>query len=777
MGDLRGPFASAAGKEGPAPSSPSAPNPDPSSIGSERWARAENLTRDIIQNVQPTTEFEERRKALINYIQRLIRDSLHCEVFPYGSVPLKTFLPDGDIDLTAFGAPMLEDGLANDIVYILEREHRNNAADFTVDDVQLISAEVKIVKCIVQNIVVDISFNQIGGLCSLCFLEKVDHIVGKDHLFKRSIILIKAWCYYESRILGAHHGLISTYALETLVLYIFHLFHSSLDGPLAVLYKFLDYFSKFDWENYCVSLTGPVRLSSLPDIVAEAPENGGGDFLLSNDFIRYCVSKFSVPSRGFETNARTFQQKHLNIVDPLKENNNLGRSVSKGNFYRIQSAFTFGARKLGTILLQSKENIADELNKFFENTLLRHGSAPRLGVEDFGPAVGHDSFFPTRPVSGSDSSRMEDVNCKMKSSCLADSTGDCTVKPNGISNEENRDQEGGLKLRQSALPPETVEAGTGNAFGDHLSGDKKQCLTLSNGNSTDFASSRAEKSAPVVGKPFFAPHLCFTKSASNGEMKRESSEEKPPERHGCNEGKGSEQNLLNDKNGALTVVNNARSDDSVCIDRAWPLATGGKSPRALNDLSDLSGDYDYYFRCMQYGRRCYEHLSALPIPPLPPPPFHVKNLSGPVWPPSQMIPNGFPQGSPNGFIPNQMFYPPNPRLVPNAAFGFEEMLKPRGTGTYFPNMNQPPHGYRHSKGGRIRAPLSSPRTNARKPTFTDTYTLDSNYHEMPHPRPAFPHSEVHPAIDQRDVNQSFSPRDKVHPNLNGPWMTDFPPEA
>ena len=39
---------------------------------------------------------------------------------------------------------------------------------------------------------------------------------------------------------------------------------------------------------------------------------------------------FSVPSRGVETNSRTFVQKHFNIVDPLKENNNLGRSVSKG---------------------------------------------------------------------------------------------------------------------------------------------------------------------------------------------------------------------------------------------------------------------------------------------------------------------------------------------------------------------------------------------------------------------------------------------------------------
>ncbi|KAH9716702.1 hypothetical protein KPL71_021553 [Citrus sinensis] len=80
-----------------------------------------------------------------------------------------------------------------------------------------------------------ISFNQLEGLSTLCFFELVDGIIGKDHLFKRNIILIKAWCYYESRILGAHHGLISAYSLETLVLYIFNLYHSTLDGLLAVM--------------------------------------------------------------------------------------------------------------------------------------------------------------------------------------------------------------------------------------------------------------------------------------------------------------------------------------------------------------------------------------------------------------------------------------------------------------------------------------------------------------------------------------------------------------
>jgi hypothetical protein len=82
----------------------------------------------------------------------------------------------------------------------------------------------------------------------------------------RRLLQVKAWCYYESRVLGAHHGLISTYALETLVLYIFNLFHTSLQSPLQVLYTFLDFFSKFDWGKYCLSIRGPVPLSGLPSL-------------------------------------------------------------------------------------------------------------------------------------------------------------------------------------------------------------------------------------------------------------------------------------------------------------------------------------------------------------------------------------------------------------------------------------------------------------------------------------------------------------------------------
>ena len=68
----------------------------------------------------------------------------------------------------------------------------------------------------------------------MLIVSQVDQLIGQDHIFKCSIILIKAWCFYESRILGAHHGLISTYALQILVLNIINVFHSSLPDPLAV---------------------------------------------------------------------------------------------------------------------------------------------------------------------------------------------------------------------------------------------------------------------------------------------------------------------------------------------------------------------------------------------------------------------------------------------------------------------------------------------------------------------------------------------------------------
>lgn len=68
-------------------------------------------------------------------------------------------------------------------------------------------------------------------------------------------------------------------------------------------------------------------IHSVLCFTAEIPEDSGKDLLLTNDFLNSCLSMFSVPR---DKNSRGFISKHLNILDPLKEDNNLGRSVSKG---------------------------------------------------------------------------------------------------------------------------------------------------------------------------------------------------------------------------------------------------------------------------------------------------------------------------------------------------------------------------------------------------------------------------------------------------------------
>ncbi|MBA0825773.1 hypothetical protein Goarm_010691, partial [Gossypium armourianum] len=161
-----------------------------------------------------------------------------------------------------------------------------------------------------------------------------------------------------------------------------------------VLYRFLEFFSKFDWENFCVSLWGPVPIRSLPDITAEPPRRDGGDLLLSKYFLDTCSSRYAVCQ---ENQGQPFVSKYFNVIDPLRLNNNLGRSVSKGNFFRIRSAFSFGAKKLARLLDCPKGDLYYEVNQFFMNTWERHGCGQR-------PDAPRNDLWPLR-FSNSDHTR------------------------------------------------------------------------------------------------------------------------------------------------------------------------------------------------------------------------------------------------------------------------------------------------------------------------------------------------------------------------------------
>ncbi|CAN0846843.1 hypothetical protein LINGRAHAP2_LOCUS4650 [Linum grandiflorum] len=686
-------------------SSPSAP------IDAANWKRAEAAAQLIIAQVQPTLVSEERRKTVIDYVQRLIRNSIGCEVLPFGSVPLKTYLPDGDIDLTAFGGANMEESLANDVRSILELEDQNTAAEFVVKDVQLIRAEVKLVKCLVQNIVVDISFNQLGGLCTLCFLEEVDRFIGRDHIFKKSIILVKAWCYYESRILGAHHGLISTYALETLVLYIFQRFHSSLDGPLAVLYNFLDYFSKFDWDSFCISLNGPIRISSLPEVVVDFANNDGFDRLLSHEFLKECVDRFSVSVGGSDTNPRSFPPKHLNIVDPLKENNNLGRSVSKGNFYRIKSAFGYGARKLGRILSQPELNVAEELSRFFFNTLHRHVSGQRPDVQDHLPLKAHCGYSAGSTFPGSETCQDNQRNFESEFAEASGINGECRWDTERTLQNGNIDAETNLNKK-------TLEANTsrnGCLISEHrLSGDAKdlatsriQHLSISN----DGTGYSAVGNGDVLnGNPELTE---LDSSKFNGKGI-------PSATHVVSNGLDEKHVEVVSPAGSLNLMVEFPCESIYPSQLSCqPSACTVETLEASNSLSDLSGDYESNLHSLGHGRWWYDYTPSSPVPPMSPKMLaHFQSKSS--WHGMRRAPH-YRQNA-NGVCPRPVFNAP---LIRGAMFGTEDGSRPRGTGTYFPNVNH--YNERpFSPRGRNQVPLRSPRG-----PFHEPRVADRSSHELP----------------------------------------------
>ena len=306
-------------------------------------------------------------------------------------MPLRTYLPDGDIDVCLLGPHELlaKDHWTTRLRAHIERAEAASAAaareldtkpnEFAVSEIHVIHAEVKLMKCICDGVVVDVSANQFGGLATLGFLEEVDAFIGRGSIFKRSIVLIKAWGFYESRVLGAHHALISTYALETLVLYVLNAFHEELTTPLEVLHKFLTFFAEFDWDTHAVSIHGPVPMDAL-DAVRSLPTDLPAGLLLPPEFLWRMLDKYGNESimrrvdQQSAGSARSMPVKHLNVVDPLMSSNNLGRSVSQGNAKRIRKALRLGAERLSA--LRADNATRDDAwrlrsSAFFGNTM-RH---------------------------------------------------------------------------------------------------------------------------------------------------------------------------------------------------------------------------------------------------------------------------------------------------------------------------------------------------------------------------------------------------------------------
>lgn len=270
------------------------------------------------------------------YIYKLLKAAIYralekklIKVTVYGSLPLRTFLNEGDIDITVITTP--EDSQCP-YLYLSKIKHQISQ-DFQVSTVQEVYSDVPILKLQLLNVSVDISINQIGGVRSLIFLEEISRLFPK-HLMKKSFILCKAWAVYYSRILGSMNGLLSTYALEIIVLCVLNTFPECRTSALDVLSAFIMFLSNFDWESQIITCCGIVPVTKY-DVNIEELAQGDRKLQLTYDKIQMLRDELKCTQCTWNT-------RYVNIADPVFPGNNLGKSISFNTFSRFQNCFKVG---------------------------------------------------------------------------------------------------------------------------------------------------------------------------------------------------------------------------------------------------------------------------------------------------------------------------------------------------------------------------------------------------------------------------------------------------
>jgi len=333
-------------------------------------ARSESL----LAFISPSSASESRYTSVLHFLEMLIKRVVGAEVFCHGSFALKTYLPDADLDVSAFFSRNNEEVWVTRLVGALCQEAATPTPglgnQFLVKSVSFINGQVQVVKCQIGSVPCDISGNQTGALATLALFEEVDKIVGRDHLFKRTILLTKAWAQQEAGIVDSGNGLMSSYCLRAFVLFIFNAFHKHITTPLQGLYMLLSYFGQFDFARHAVGLFGPISLEALPrfEVVSEGPCAWPADGvpLISRELLQtYSLVATAAPVAPGAAGAaggkgkggsgapaapapvpETLPHCFLNCTDPCNPSNNLGRSVQQRCAPLIREAFVEGSRAM-----------------------------------------------------------------------------------------------------------------------------------------------------------------------------------------------------------------------------------------------------------------------------------------------------------------------------------------------------------------------------------------------------------------------------------------------
>lgn len=261
----------------------------------------------LLNILTPTIASERRRKSVVRWLRDELLTTPNGEdvVVAVGSYSLKTYLPNGDIDLIVVtNRKRTWCGSLCERVCDAGVRGRSGSRDaddggktgrHTIRTAEFVNGDsVRLVRLFVDNLHVDLASydDASSSVDAAAYFESYARRLGKNDLFKRSVLLIKAWCTYDATasspsesggksstssapfnhfargggdsrgVMGARYGGLCTHALNTMIVHLLETFGEYCDHPLDVLAHFLSYYASFSWESTCVTVDGALPLSA-----------------------------------------------------------------------------------------------------------------------------------------------------------------------------------------------------------------------------------------------------------------------------------------------------------------------------------------------------------------------------------------------------------------------------------------------------------------------------------------------------------------------------------
>ena len=381
------------------------------------------------------------RNSVRAFLARIVRRTLGAKVYETGLHALNCFLPDDPIRLTVLlgrtnvftdsWLPALTEKLniladvgsdsgkflLAEMMQVVEDdciaiEDVQPLTEHTVSHVHVTSGNIPRQGKIftdVEDTNVEIDTNSLSSVRFLSFLDEIAQLVGKNELFKRTLLLIRGWWLYETATYGggSTKNLLTDQALCVLVCSIFNQHHTILFQPLQVLSIFLSEYCELDWNNCAVTVQGivpfrPVGNKAETDSLPTTPNELGFSSESSAQVVSQVTVEITEPWLKYpvETDLLSvaFLQKYVETLKSTKVSTAWKSPVPGGVGLGTTLASPMSSCKdteiftMNSMGMQSTDSMNDFINSSTSAVITRAGSSDSC-----------TQYLGTLPLEGTDS--------------------------------------------------------------------------------------------------------------------------------------------------------------------------------------------------------------------------------------------------------------------------------------------------------------------------------------------------------------------------------------